>query len=114
MMKVQEFKMKVINGVNGFIDDYFGANTKVDKFINATLKIMVKQNQHMLDDVIMLFADKDGMIDAQDILTQYAEIIGEKGIVFDIKDFVSSPVIRPLLPDKVLLIKKEDILNILD
>lgn len=114
MMKVSEFKMKVIHGVNGFIDDYFGSSTKTDKFINATLKIMVKQNQHVLDDVINLFADKDGMIDAKEILCQYAEIVGEKGIVFDIKDFVTSPIIRPMLPDKVLLIKKDDILNILD
>ena len=41
---MSEFKLSVVQGVNNLIDDYFGSNTKADKFINSTLKIMVRQN----------------------------------------------------------------------
>lgn len=113
-MKVSEFKMKLVHGINGFIDDYFGTNTTKDRLINTTLKIYVEQNQNALDDIINLFANSNNEINANEILTKYADIIGDKGIVFDIRDFIKSPFLKPILPDKVLLIKKEDILNILE
>jgi hypothetical protein len=34
-------------------------------------------------------------------------------MVFDLKEHVNNPLVRGMLPDKVLVIKKEDILSIL-
>ena len=43
-MKISEFKLKIQSGLGGLIDTYFGSNSISDKFINATLKILLKQN----------------------------------------------------------------------
>ena len=48
-MKISEFKLKIQNGLGSLIDTYFGSNSISDKFINATLKILVKQNIHKYD-----------------------------------------------------------------
>ena len=108
-MKVQEFKLRMINGVNTLIDDYFGSNNVTDKFINSTLKIMVKQNANKVDGISDLFADEDGCIDESIILEEYGKTLGETGIIFDIRDFVKNDMVRGLLPNKALIIKKEDL-----
>ena len=112
-MKVQEFKLRMINGVNNLIDDYFGSNSVADKFINSTLKILVKQNAYKIDSVLELFADKDGEINATEIVAEYANMLDEKGYIFDIKQYVDNDMVKSLIPDKVLVVKREDILNIL-
>ena len=66
-MKISEFKLKTLNGINGLIDTYFCGNDIKDKFINATLKIFVKQNINKYDDILMLFANADDEIDIADI-----------------------------------------------
>ena len=38
-MKISEFMLSIVQGVNNLIDDYFGSGSRADKFINSTLKI---------------------------------------------------------------------------
>ena len=108
-MKASEFKLSVVSGLNNLIDDYFGTNTMADKFINSTLKILVKQNTYKLDDILNIFADERGIIDENIILEEYSKVIGESGFVLDLRDFVKNDLIRNLLPNKALIIKKEDL-----
>jgi hypothetical protein len=63
--------------------------------------------------VLELFADKDGEINATEIVAEYANMLDEKGYIFDIKQYVDNDMIKSLIPDKVLVIKRDDILNIL-
>ena len=47
-MKAGELKMRLANSVMGLIDTYFGGTTMSEKFINSTLKIVLKQNLYIL------------------------------------------------------------------
>lgn len=111
-MKAGEIKMRLTNSVLGLIDTYFGANTMQEKFINATLKIILKQNIHKVDPMLNLFADKDGEINFQEIINEYAKMIDENGYIFDLKDYVNDETVKKLIPNKILVIKREDILNL--
>ena len=108
-MKISEFKMKAINGLNGLIDTYFGSEDVKDKFINATLKVLVKQNINKYDGVLEVFADENGEIVVGDIIEEYSKVFSDDGFVFDLRDYVKNPMIRSLLPAKALIIKKQDI-----
>lgn len=112
-MKPIEVKLRLVNSVNNLIDTYFGMPTVPEKMINATLKILVKQNAYKIDDILKMFADKDGDINPNDILVEYANIISDEGIVVDIKEYINNDMIRQLIPNKILILKKEDILNLL-
>jgi hypothetical protein len=112
-MKTGEVKMRLMKAVMGMIDTYFCSNALNEKFINSTLKILVKQNAYKIDSVLELFADKDGEINATEIVAEYANMLDEKGYIFDLKQYVDNDMVKSLIPDKILIIKREDILNIL-
>ena len=112
-MKASEFKLCIVSGVNNLIDDYFGSHSMADKFINSTLKILVKQNTYKMDAIIDVFMDEHGMIDETIIIEEYSKVIGESGFVLDIRDFIKNEMIRSLLPNKALIIKKDDIRKML-
>lgn len=113
-MKLSEIKIRLSNTANSLIDTYFSENSLTEKFINSTLKLLVKQNIHKIDDMLKLFADENGEIDANVVINEYANILGEGGFTFDLKEYVNNPLVKNMLPDKVLVIKKEDILSILN
>lgn len=110
-MKISEFKLKTLNGINGLIDTYFCGNDIKDKFINATLKIFVKQNINKYDDILMLFANADDEIDIADIIEEYLKVFGEDGFVFDLRDYIKNDMIKSFIPNKALIIKKEDLVD---
>lgn len=112
-MKTGEVKMRLMKAVMGMIDTYFCSNALNEKFINSTLKILVKQNAYKIDSVLELFADKDGEINAAEIVAEYANMLDEKGYIFDLKQYVDNDMVKALIPDKILIIKRDDILNIL-
>lgn len=112
-MKVSEVKMRLHNKINSLIDIYFNNPGLSEKFINSTLKIIVKQNIGKLDTVFNLFADKEGEIDLNMMIDEYTKMIPETGIVFDIKNFIDNDLVKSMIPDKALIIKREDITSIL-
>ena len=112
-MKIGEVKLRLSNTVLSLIDTYFSGHTLNEKFINSTLKILLKQNLYKVDPMLNLFADQNGDINLNDIIDEYSKMIGENGFVFDLKQFVNNDAIKVFIPDKVLVIKREDILNIL-
>lgn len=112
-MKAGEVKIRLLNSVMNMIDTYFGGSNITEKFVNSTLKIILKQNLYKVDSILELFADKDGEINATEIVAEYANIIDENGFIFDLKKYVESDMIKSMLPDKILVIKREDILNLL-
>lgn len=112
-MKASEFKLRAISTINSLIDTYFGSNTMVDKFVNSTLHIMVKQKSYMLDDVLNLFTDQDGNINEQLLIDEYSKMFGENDIIIDIRRYIKNDFVRDMLPDKALVIKSDDILDML-
>lgn len=113
-MKAGEVKMRLANSVIGMIDTYFGGSSINEKFINSTLKIILKQNIYKIDSMLELFADKNGEINTAEIVAEYANMIDESGYVFDLKHFINDNTIKSFIPDKVLVIKREDILGLLN
>jgi hypothetical protein len=112
-MNTQEVKLKLITSVNRLIDTYFGTPTVMEKMINATLKVLVKQNAYKIDGMLELFTDQNGNINPQDILLEYANQIDENGIIVDIKQYINNDTLRNFLPNKVLVLKREDILSLI-
>lgn len=112
-MKIHEVKLRLNNSINKLIDTYFGLPTVTEKMINATLKIMVKQNMYKMDGILNAFADQNGEIDPQAILYEYANQIDDNGIRVDIKDYIDNDLMKQILPNKILIIKKEDIMGLI-
>ena len=112
-MKITEVKIKISNAALTMIDTYFGGGAINEKFINSTLKILLKQNLYKLDSILEMFADKNGDINIDEIIEEYSKMIDDKGIVLDLKHYVNNETIKSFIPDKVLVIKREDIVNLL-
>lgn len=112
-MKTSELKLRAITTINNLIDTYFGSDTMVDKFVNSTLHIIVKQKSYMLDDMLAVFTDKDGNIDEELVIDEYSKMFGDKDIVIDIRDYINNEFIKSKLPNKSLIIKSDDILDML-
>lgn len=112
-MNAQEVKLKLITSVNKLIDTYFGSPVITEKMINATLKVLIKQNAYKIDGMLNLFADQNGNINPQDILIEYANQIDDNGVVIDIKQYINNDTLKQFIPNKVLVMKKEDILNLI-
>lgn len=111
-MKIGEVKIRLSNSVMNLIDTYFSGNALNEKFVNSTLKIILKQNLYKVDSFLNLFSDQNGEINVEEVVNEYSKMIDENGIVFDLKKYVNDDMVKMLIPDKVLIIKREDILNL--
>lgn len=111
-MKIGEVKIRLSNSVMNLIDTYFSGNSLNEKFVNSTLKIILKQNLYKVDSFLNLFSDQNGEINVEEVVNEYSKMIDENGIVFDLKKYVNDDMVKMLIPDKVLIIKREDILNL--
>ena len=112
-MKAGEVKIRLSNVIIEMIDTYFGGSGLNEKFINSTLKIILKQNLYKVESVLELFADKDGDINIVEIVEEYSKMISDDGLIFDIKQYVDNDIVKSLIPDKILVIKRNDILKLM-
>lgn len=112
-IKVNELKNKLLHGGNDLIDIYFAGNSPGDRLINATVKIILTQNIDKFDNMIELFADKDGYVDTDLIINEYSKAFGTDKIILDLRDYINNDLVRRLLPNKALAIKIEDVVDIL-
>lgn len=113
-MSKKEFKQRVQKAVERLINAYYGENNLVDVFTNSTLKVLLSQNLDKMDDFLCMFEDENGDIDAQQIVNTYIQQISETGIPFDLRNFVKNDTIKAILPNKSLIIKKTDLMKILE
>lgn len=113
-IRINEFKYKLANGVDNLIDTYFSGVDIKDRFINATVKIIVNQNIDKIDDFIGLFADKDGFIDTEVLIKEYGKAFGTDKLVIDMRDFINNDMIRKVLPNKALALEIEDLAAIFE
>ena len=112
-MNTSEVKLKLITSVNRLIDTNFGMPTVTEKMINATLKVVVKQNAYKIDGFLNMFADQNGEINPQEVLIEYANQIDDNGLIIDIKQYINNETLKQILPNKVLVLKREDIINLI-
>ena len=113
-IKISEFKYRLVNGVDGLVDTYFAGGGVKERFINATVKIIVNQNVDKIDDFIGLFADKDGYVDTDVLIREYGKAFGTDKIIIDMRDFVENDMVRRALPNKALAIELNDLAAIFE
>jgi c-di-GMP-related signal transduction protein len=113
-IRVNEFKYKLLNGVEELIDMYFSTDTLSERLINATAKIIINQNIDKVDEFITLFTDKDGYIDTEVLIKEYGKAFGTDKLVIDLRDFVNNDMIRRALPNKALAIEINDLAAIFE
>ena len=113
-IKIHEFKLKLVNGVEGLIDTYFSGGSISDRLINATVKIIINQNVDKLDEFMELFADKNGYVDTDVIIREYGKAFGTDKFILDLRDFVSNDMVRRALPNKALAIRIDDVARIFE
>lgn len=112
-MKTDELKLRLMTTVEEMIDTYFNGDTFVEKIANSTCKAFINANTDKVDEFLKMFADKEGNIDAATIISYYLDQMGEDGFSIDVKEYVKNPFIRDILPNKRLIIKKEDLLKMI-
>ena len=108
-IRIQEFKQKALNGIDGLIDLYFSDLAVGERLMKATLKFVVRQNVDKYDGIIEMFTDKDGYIDTDVLIAEYAKAFGGDKLILDLRDFISNDAVKRLLPNKALAIKIEDV-----
>lgn len=108
-IKIHEFKLKLVNGVEGLVDTYFSGGSISDRLINATVKIIINQNIDKLDEFMELFADKNGYVDTDVIIREYGKAFGTDKFILDLRDFISNDMVRRVLPNKALAIRIDDV-----
>ena len=113
-IKIHEFKIKLVDGIEGLIDTYFSGGSISDRLINATVKIIVNQNIDKLDGFIELFADKNGYIDTDVLIREYGKAFGTDKFILDLRDYINNDMVRRALPNKALAIKIDDIAKIFE
>lgn len=113
-IRVSDFKSKILRGIEDLIDVYFSGSAMSDRLMNATVKIVVNQNADKYDDMINLFADKDGFVDTDLIINEYSKAFGADKFILDLRDFFDNDSIRKILPNKALAIKIEDVTKLFD
>lgn len=112
-MIANEFKLRVVSMLNGLIDVYFSEDNIIDRMTNSTLKVLLATNIDKIDDFIGMFSNGEGNIDEVSIVNAYADNIKEDGIRFNLKQYVKNDFIRNIIPDKSLIITKDDVLGLL-
>lgn len=113
-IKIHEFKLKLVNGVEDLVDTYFSGGSISDRLINATVKIIINQNVDKLDEFMELFADKNGYVDTDVIIREYGKAFGTDKFILDLRDFVSNDMVRRVLPNKALAIRIDDVARIFE
>ena len=112
-MKVQEFKLMLLNKLYAITDEWFDTNTLQDRFINGTLKTIINANKNKYDNLINMFADENGNVDLSEMRNQLINVIPER-IEMDVNEITSKWNIPSyLIPNKLLLLTRKDILDIL-
>lgn len=99
-MQINEVKTVIYNHLSKLINDWFG-----DKpLVKALAKTIIQANLNKYDNVLEMITDEKG-----DVLID--ELIENMGILGGYQIDLST--ISPYLPNRILIISKEDIQNIL-
>jgi glycosyltransferase involved in cell wall biosynthesis len=81
----------------------------VSQYLKECLDSVICQT---LKDIEIICVNDGSTDDSLDIINEYAKMIDENGYIFDLKDYVNDETVKKLIPNKILVIKREDILNL--
>lgn len=112
-MKISEFKLRLIRFGNKLIDMYFPGDGITDRMISASAKYVLKNKVNELDPVLSMFA-QNGELNETEFLEFMKENMIKDGLKINAYDYFdkNSPFLS-LLPNKTLIIRKDDLDEIL-
>lgn len=115
-MKVDELKLRINNFAGELIDMYVPPIDFFGKMKNATMKLWVDQNMWKLDNILDQFADQNHCIDVQKVKTMYENVLFENDeLRLDLYELLPESMenIKQFLPNKIILLKKQDLYKLL-
>ena len=74
------------------------------KFVNSTLKLILKQNLYKIDSILSLFTDQNGEINTDEIVAEYSKMIDENGIVFGLKKYIDKTKVLKYIYTSVIVV----------
>ena len=102
-MKTNEVKMVIYNHLQSLIKEWFE-----DKpLIQAVAKTIIQANINKFDSLLYMLTNEDGDLMIDELVDNLGDMV-EKGYQLDLT------TISPLLPNRVLLISKDDIKSIIN
>lgn len=112
-MKVSEFKLRLIRFGNKLIDMYFPGDGITDRMISASAKYVLKNKVNELDPVLSMFA-QNNELNEKEFLEFMKDNMIKDGLKINAHDYFdkNSPFLN-ILPDRTLIVKKEDLDEIL-
>ena len=111
-MNITDFKIRTINKLYNMIDSWFDTTIQ-DGFINGILKSIIKSNQDKYDDMLNIFVDSKGQVDLSELYKQLDKNI-TNDIELDLKEIAKGFNIPSyIVPNKVLFLTKNDILDLI-
>lgn len=113
-MKKQEFKVYLIQQLHKILDQWFDTNTMQDKTTKALVKTIIETNKHKFDGFIDMVTDEQGEV-RTDILIKNLEDILPESINIDLTQYAEQfNIPRWIIPNKILLMNKNDIRDVLN
>lgn len=110
-MKIPEFKARTINKLSSIIDGWFD-NGIQDGIINGVLKTVIKANQNKYDELLNVFTDEQGELDLSEINKQMMRVVPEN-TELDLREMANRfNVATYLVPNKVLILSKKDVMDL--
>ena len=113
IMKQEQFIQHIINQLNNILDEWFDQNTLQDQASKAIVKTILEANKHKFHSMLNIVTDETGEV-RTDILIKHLEDMLPASINIDLQQYAEQfNIPKFIVPNKILLLTKEDIKHIL-
>jgi hypothetical protein len=112
-MKQEQFIQHIINQLNSILDEWFDQNTLQDQATKAIVKTMIEANKHKFNTMLNVVTDETGEV-RTDILMKHLEDMLPASINIDLQQYADQfNIPKMFVPNKILILDKSDIRNLL-
>lgn len=117
-MKIDELKARTVRFLNSLVDLYFPDSGMMSRLANTTTKFYIEQHTSDFDALLKMFCSSGSDdIDVNSFITHLENDLFKDGsLKINVKEMLPSGMssLSQMLPDKVILLTKDDLRRILD